>query len=137
TLSHRAKTGEVVELGAQWIGPTQERIEALVKELGLNTFPQYSSGKKILELGSKKRTYKSDIPSLSLFGLIDLSRAIKKIDRLTAKIPLEAPERAKKAALWDRMTVETWKRSNVHTKGARALVDIAVNSIFAAEPGDL
>jgi monoamine oxidase len=137
TLSHRSKTGKIVDLGAQWIGPTQDRIGALVKELGLNTFDQYCAGKKILELGEKKRTHKSTIPSLSPFGLLDLGRAIRKIDKLTAKVPLEAPERAKKAGLWDRMTVETWKRSNVHTRSARALVDIAVSSIFGAEPGEL
>jgi monoamine oxidase len=137
TLSHRSKSGKAVDLGAQWIGPTQDRVEALVKELGLHTFDQYCSGKKILELGDRRRTYRSDIPSLSIFGLLDLSRAIKRIDKLSAKVPLEAPETAKKARLWDSMTVETWKRDHVHTRGARALVDIAVNSIFGAEPADL
>ena len=34
----------------------------------------------------------------------------------------EAPD----AALWDSMTVESWKQANVHTEGARALFDIAV-----------
>src|SRR5262249_10190758 len=111
TLSHRSKSGKVVELGAQWIGPDQDRIEALVKELGLHTFDQYCAGKKILELGNKRRTYRSEIPSLSIFGLIDLSRTIKKLDKLTTKVPLEAPETAKKARLWDGMTVESWKLS--------------------------
>ncbi len=72
TLSHRSKSGKIVDLGAQWIGPTQDRVEALVRELGLHTFDQYCTGKKILELGNKKRTYKSDITSLSVFGLLDL-----------------------------------------------------------------
>src|SRR5262249_13014195 len=106
TLSHRSASGKIVDLGAQWIGPTQDRVAALVQEMGLHTFDQYCTGKKILELGDKKRTYKADIPSLPLLGLLDLGRALKKLDALCAKVPLETPEKAKKADLWDRMTVE-------------------------------
>ena len=37
-----------VDLGGQWIGPTQDRLAALARELDVPTFPQHHQGKKIL-----------------------------------------------------------------------------------------
>src|SRR3954470_22534395 len=34
TLNHDLGTGVIVEVGGQWIGPTQDRIAALAAELG-------------------------------------------------------------------------------------------------------
>jgi len=137
TLSHRLPAGDIIDLGAQWIGPGQDRIAALVAELGLHPFAQHCAGKKVLALGDAVRTYDGDIPSLPILGLIALDRAIKRIERLAAEVPLDAPHLAREAAAWDAMTVETWKRENVSTDGARALLDVAVQSIFAAEPREL
>ena len=36
--------GKVVEVGGQWIGPTQDRLAALAAELGVDTFPTYGEG---------------------------------------------------------------------------------------------
>src|SRR5438270_12561731 len=44
TLSHPLGTGKVVEVGGQWIGPTQDHLAALAKELGVATYKTYNSG---------------------------------------------------------------------------------------------
>lgn len=137
TLSHKLANGDVVELGAQWLGPGQERLAALVREFSLHTWTQFSDGKKVLALGDKLSTYKSDIPSLSVFGLVELQRGIWKLDRMMKKISLQDPMRAPDAAELDAKTVEEWKRENLHNDGARALLDIAVQAIFACEPAQL
>jgi monoamine oxidase len=137
TLSHETANGEKLELGAQWIGPTQDRMFKLVKEMGLSTFPQYYEGKKVLALGNMISTYKSSIPTLSMVGAVDLGVAIQRIESLVKEVPLDNPLRFDKAAEWDGMTVETWKRRNVKTQGAKALIDTAVRAIFAAEPAEL
>ena len=36
--------GEIVEAGGQWVGPGQDRIAALITDLGLATFPTYDTG---------------------------------------------------------------------------------------------
>lgn len=137
TLSQRLSGGDVVDLGAQWLGPTQERMFGLVREFGLTTFPQHHAGKKVLALGDAVRTYKSDIPSLSLLGLVDLDRNLKRLERLCLEVPLDAPARAPHAAAWDATTVESWIRASTFNEGARALLRIGVQSIFAAEPAEL
>ena len=136
-LSRQLTAGSVVELGAQWIGPGQEHMAALVKELALTPFPQHCAGTKVLSVGGRRSTYKRDIPSLPLLGLLDLDRTIKKLEAMCQTVPLAAPGQAARALEWDAMTVETWKRKHVLTAGARALVDVAVQSIFSAEPAEV
>src|ERR671917_1904222 len=49
--NHDIGGGNVVEVGAQWIGPTQDRLAALAAELGVETFPTHGEGKNLLEYG--------------------------------------------------------------------------------------
>jgi len=137
TLSHTTPRGDRVDLGAQWIGPTQDRMAKLVAELGLSPFPQWSAGKKVLSLGGTLTTYKASIPSLSLVGAVDLGITIQRIETLVKEVPLDDPLAASKAAEWDATTVEAWKRKNVKTRGAKAMLDTAVRAVFAAEPSEL
>jgi monoamine oxidase len=74
-LNHEIGDGKIVEVGGQWIGPTQERIAALAAELGIATFPTYDEGREVLEMGGKRTTY-SDFERVRPELLRDLSRAI-------------------------------------------------------------
>ncbi len=49
--------GKVVEVGGQWIGPTQARIAALAAELGVETFPTHDEGRHLLELSGRVASY--------------------------------------------------------------------------------
>ncbi|HAS12996.1 MAG TPA: hypothetical protein DCS55_21185, partial [Acidimicrobiaceae bacterium] len=40
--------GTWIDLGGQWIGPGQDRIEALVDELGFRTYPQTEAGDDVI-----------------------------------------------------------------------------------------
>jgi monoamine oxidase len=128
---------DTVDLGGQWIGPTQDRVRALAAELGVTTFAQHTRGRKLMSLGAGVRSYNGLIPRASLFGLAEVQLAIWTLDRLERRVPLDAPWRAAEAARWDGMTVETWKRTRLRSRHARQLFDIAVRAIFAAEPDEL
>lgn len=130
-------SGSVIELGAQWLGPGQDHMFGLVRELGLSTFPQRHQGEKVLSVGGKRSTYKGDIPSLPLFGLLDLDRLIKKATALAEEVPAAAPHTAPRAREWDAMTVETWLERTAYTDAARALGRVAVQAIFSAEPAEI
>ena len=45
--------GKVVEVGGQWIGPTQDRLAALARELGVETFPTHDEGENVIEYGGQ------------------------------------------------------------------------------------
>src|ERR687896_47489 len=49
TLNEPIGDGKVVEIGAQWVGPTQNRVLDLIAELGLETFPTYGEGTNLFE----------------------------------------------------------------------------------------
>ena len=104
-LGGRTKTVKVgkgnFDVGAQWIGPLQKRITTLVAELGIETFPTYDSGKKILDLFGKLSYYSGLIPIVAPHNLIIAQLAIWRIDAMARKVPLDAPWNAKHAKKWD------------------------------------
>jgi monoamine oxidase len=65
TLNEDIGDGKVVEVGGQWIGPTQHRLAALAKELGVATFPTWSAGDNVIELDGRIRRFRVSLPASS------------------------------------------------------------------------
>lgn len=137
----RTKSGPVGEAtldhGGQWVGPTQTRVLALADSLGVERFPTYCKGKKVLEIDGKVSTYSGSIPSLSVSNLIELQLLIRKIDKLAKTVPRGAPHDAPNAAKLDALSVRDWEDRNIKRPGTRAMVDLLVQSILSAEPADV
>jgi monoamine oxidase len=136
-LNGTTSDGTVVELGGQWIGPGQDRIEALAAELGLETFPTYNEGDNVVSYAGRLRRYRGAIPKLPPHVLAGVGTAQLLLDRMAPKVPLEAPWEAAKARDWDGQTLETWIRRHVWPEGARHMLRLGVSSVFAAEAADL
>ncbi len=128
--------GARFDLGAQWTGPGQERVAALIARLGLSTHRQHVVGRKVLEVKGQVTTYKRSIPSLSPLHLVELERTVRRVDRLTARIDPEDPLAHPDAAAWDAQTVESYKHSILSAR-VRGLVDAMVRVVFGAEPSEL
>ena len=56
-LDRAVAGGEVVDLGAEFIGPTQNRIRALVDELGIATFASSDEGQNVCIAGGRRTPY--------------------------------------------------------------------------------
>ena len=136
TLSQQAGAG-VFDLGAQWLGPSQHRMLALVRELGLQTFPTFHDGRKILRVGDRTSTYSGSIPKLSPMNLALLQRTISTVDRRARKIDGQQPWATSHAGTLDGQTLETWKRRNVPSRTVRGVFDVAARVVFGAEPAEL
>ena len=80
TLNEPIGDDKVVELGAQWVGPTQDRVLALIRELGLETFPTWAKGKNIFERGGKLGRYAGTIPRANPVGLAEVGVAMKRLN---------------------------------------------------------
>jgi monoamine oxidase len=135
-LDHRLSDGTVVELGGQWIGPTQLRMAKLTAELGLETFPTYDTGDHLLRFGDRTGRYRGTIPRLGPVVLADMAQAQARFDRMARHVPLETPWAADRADEWDAQTFETWIRRNAGTAKARELLRIYAEAVFAAEAAD-
>ena len=129
--------GRVVEAGGQWVGPTQDRVLALARELGLQTFPSHTAGLNVFEWGGRRRTYRGTIPRISPLVLADFAQAQQRLDRMARDVPATAPWQAARARRWDERTIGDWLRRNVRTSGARELMTTVVEGVWAAEPEDV
>jgi monoamine oxidase len=129
--------GKVVEMGGQWAGPTQDRVMALAADMEVASFPTYDTGQKVLHFNGKRGTYSGTIPRINPLVLIDIGQAQARLESLAKKVPTDAPWTAKGAEKFDGQTFETWARRNTASHGARTLLALAAEAVFAAEPGDL
>lgn len=129
--------GHPVDMGAQWIGPSQHRMQALVDELDIDTFPQYSTGATQLRVAGDVREFESELRALSPLASIDFEYTAWKLERLCRKVPLSDPSAADRASEWDSMTVATWRDRQFRTEAAKRTFDCAVRAIFASEPAEL
>ena len=136
-VSREIGSGKIVEMGGQWAGPTQDRLLALAAELGVTTFPTFDTGKKVLHFNGKRGTYEGTIPRINPLVLADIGRAQARLEAMARKVPTHAPWTAARAEQWDGQTFGSWIRRNTITRGARTLLTLAVQAVFAAEPGDL
>lgn len=137
TLNESIGDGKVVEVGGQWVGPTQDRVLALIDELGLSRHATYNDGLAQAEFGGHTKRYRGTIPPLGPIVLADLAQAQLRLDRMARAVPLDAPWTARRACVWDAQTVESWLRRNVRTKGAREVCTLICQAVFAAEPADI
>jgi monoamine oxidase len=137
TLNAPVGGGEVVEVGGQWVGPGQDRIIALGASVGLKTFKTYTAGTQIFEFQGTRKDFTGLLPPLPSADAAEFNNVLVMLETLRASIPLAAPYNAPNARELDGQTVETWKLANAQTAGARFLIDLVAEAVYAAEPRDL
>ena len=105
-------------------------MHALADELGIETFPTYTKGKKVLEVEGKVSTYKRSIPSMSVPNLIQMQGALSYLKRVRKKISPTGPMTAEGAEALDGETLETWRSRFVKSSKISAAMDAAIRAIF-------
>ena len=136
TLSRRFGDS-TLDLGGQWVGPSQFRVRRLAAELGLDLFPTFSEGTKWLDVGGEMRSYDGEIPNVSLVDLVKLQALISSSDRMIRRVSPLDPMAHKKAHALDSQNVESWKLKWAKGRRVRAILDVAVRVVFGAEPAEL
>ena len=58
----------MVEVGGQWVGPTQERILPLAEEFAVGLYPTYVEGEHFLAVGGAVKRYAGDDLTLGSRG---------------------------------------------------------------------
>ncbi|KAA8960867.1 flavin monoamine oxidase family protein [Mycobacterium sp.] len=137
----RSRTGHVagipVDMGATFVGPTQDAVLGLAGELGIETVPTYHDGANLIRWRGVTRPYSGTIPRLSLGGLLDIGRVRWQFERITRKVPLRDPWTARRAAQLDSQSLGDWLRSIHAGSTARDLLAIMARVTWGAEPGDV
>jgi monoamine oxidase len=138
TLNHKVQKGVIAEIGGQYVGPTQDRVLALAKAVGVDTFPTYNDGDNVLLLNGALSRYPAT-PGLSPDPAFQeaILTAIGQFNSMAAEVPVDAPWKAPKAAEWDKTSLETWKQQNLSVPGSHALFDLACEALYGAEPREI
>lgn len=129
--------GKVVEMGGQWIGPTQDRMYALAQQLDIETFPTYDEGDSIAYMGGKRYRFAGDFPRANPLVVGDFVQAVLRIERLAKKVPTDRPWHAARAERWDGQTLESWIRKGMRTSRGRDTMHMYMTAVFATEPANL
>jgi monoamine oxidase len=127
TLTRVLSDGTQIDLGGQWIGPTQHNIHRLVEEYGIATYPTPAEGNKLLVYGDRR-----------LAGTPESVRQLlAELDRLSAQIPLNAPWRHIFAEYWDRKTFASWlDEQKVPREAKRYTERLIAGGLLAGDAGD-
>jgi monoamine oxidase len=129
--------GATIDLGAQWLGARQRRLETLAAELGVRTFPTYVAGDHLRVLHGRTRRYRGTIPPLGPFALASVGWTLRRLNALGRTIPPEAPWHAPRAHDWDGLTLHTWLARNCWSRAGRDLCTAALESVFACGTRDI
>ena len=137
TWSRPAADGTLIDLGGQWIGPTQQRMQRLAAELGAETFKTWDTGNNIQYHAGERLVYSGAIPTADRLVAGDVMEAMLNLNMMAMRMSPDAPWTAPEAAALDAQTFATWLDANISTLGARALLELAIQAVFSAEPRDL
>src|SRR4051794_29404845 len=137
TFNHALGDGQVIEAGGEFVGPTQDRVLALAKSLGIGTFKNYNQGDNVYIHDGMRSTYPA-VPGLpnppedpNLFkqtlGLLGPA------DTLGKQVGVKAPWNAKTAAKLDKQTIDQWARANSTSPLIPPLLNAANEALYGKD----
>lgn len=125
--------GQSIDVGGQWVGPGQDRVLALIEELGVEIYPQHHAGASTVEIDGQLTRYKGFLPRVGAKALFDLGRAVFKLERGASRTSDE-PWSDHGASALDEMSVMDWIAKTTPSRNAREVMRVACNAILAEEP---
>jgi monoamine oxidase len=139
--NHAIGGGHIAERGATFIGPTQNHVAALARQLKIPTFKTYDIGKNVYIAGGERLTY-SDRGS---FGTAppdptiedELATLVLALDQLAATVDVSKPWDAPNAVALDGQTIAGFLTEHAATPRLRNVGAAALRAIIGAEPREL
>ncbi len=129
--------GVPLDLGAQWIGDTHQRMFALAADLGVETFAQYDQGDTSYELADSGVLREKDFHIRYGSELAELDQVLRRLDALAGDVPVEAPWNAPRASEWDAITAGAWYDAQGLSVVARTLLEICTVGILAVPTAEV
>lgn len=136
--------GAAVDLGAQWLGPTQHRMADLVQRLDLRTFPTWTEGDAVLIDGARRSTYGGTVPLLGPLQLGRMALGLRTFRGMAARSgpaglvsDTTGPAHDDDLEQMDGQTLATVLDGPLGGGAARRVVDAAIRVIFGADPPEL
>jgi monoamine oxidase len=137
TMGGFLSNGVPVELGGQWVGPTQDVVLSLIKELELQTFPSYDDGEAITYVDGTALRYANETFGLPEESAIEVGRLRGELEALASTVSTESPWQTEGAEELDRQTLDGWLVSNAQDELALRFLRVMVPGLFSAEAPEM
>ncbi|HEY2214244.1 MAG TPA: FAD-dependent oxidoreductase, partial [Acidimicrobiales bacterium] len=109
----------------------------LAAELGVTTFPTYTTGEAVDLCDGIRDSYVGLIPTRDPSAAADGIAYLLDLDLASFEVPTDAPWDAPGAAALDSMTLASHMVANIESRIARDIVTVAVKAVFGTEPEEL
>jgi monoamine oxidase len=138
-LNHSIGHGHVTELGAQFVGPTQDHMIHLADEMGVKRFLAYDKGMNLYYTQGKKFEFSDTLPSGSAPAPIaaEAGVVVTQLDQMSQQVPVDAPWKSPHAEEWDSQTLYTFIKNNSKSPQFMGVTSAATEAIFGAEARDI
>jgi monoamine oxidase len=136
-LNTALPSGQPIEIGGQWVGPTQDRLLQLAREVRVATFPTYDDGQYIDHRNGLTYRYDGRIPFGAGAGAAEAGVVIERWNDNASRIDTERPWAAADALAWDSQTVHSWMEDNLASEDGKALIELAIEAVWSVQPRDL
>ncbi|KAJ8606522.1 hypothetical protein MRB53_040897 [Persea americana] len=136
-LNGNLANGGITELGAEYVGPTQDKVLALAQELNLEVYDDYNTGKTAVFYNGT--TVNVDAPAYPYPNddIVQFFSALGKIDQYASEIDLDAPYNHSMASTWDSMTFDSYVNSISNSSIVKNVFSLVVTSVFSCELRDI
>jgi monoamine oxidase len=139
--NHVVGAGHISERGATFIGPTQNHVAALAKQLKIPTFRTYDVGKNVYIAGGERLTYSDRGP----FGTVppdpsiagELAGLVLALDQQATTVDVSKPWDAPHGVALDGQTLASYLTEHSASSRSRNVAAAALRAIFGAEPREL
>ncbi|UAK35251.1 FAD-dependent oxidoreductase [Nocardia asteroides] len=138
TFTEVRDDGSWIDRGGAWIGPGQDRVQALMTEFGVASYKQYTDGSALMVVDGKQHRYTGTIPwTMSPWAAMNLGAVFLELGHMCKSVPLEAPWAAKKADKWDQVSLAHWLENNVLSKPAHDLLETAIAGCYTSAASEV
>ena len=126
---HRLASGQWIDFGGQWVGPTQGRILALLDEYGVRRFPSPAHGRTVLLFNGDRHEFhglfmgfhECEVPGVTDAEWRDVTEAWERFHALSRALAAGHPVAGDENRRLDSDTFARWIRGK-HSDRLRSLV---------------
>ncbi|MEA2425311.1 MAG: monoamine oxidase [Thermoleophilaceae bacterium] len=141
TFNHTLADGQPVEAGGEYVGPTQTRVLALAKSVGIGTYPTYNTGQNVMLARGLRSTYAA-VPGIPKDPqdpnvYTDVLGALGSADQLAHDVGVKAPWKAKASAKLDKQTTSQWAKAVTKSPITPNLIDAASQAIYGKDASQI
>nr|XP_034341615.1 amine oxidase [flavin-containing] A [Arvicanthis niloticus] len=138
TYTVRNEHVQWVDVGGAYVGPTQNRILRLSKELGIETYKVNVNERLVQYVKGKSYPFRGAFPPVwNPLAYLDYNNLWRTMDEMGKEIPVDAPWQARHAEEWDMMTMKDLIDKICWTKTAREFAYLFVNINVTSEPHEV